>query len=564
MRNFKRMISAVLVLLVCVIAVTSVSQGTAKAEIVSTYDYYIFNNNGTTSEFAIPKVYTVKTTIRQFDDENATFSSPEDMFIRNDRIFVCDTKNNRIVKLDSSGKFLLSASYIGCKACTEKAKIEAAKTPEEKAAEEERIKELKKKNEYVEPELCPICREPEKNNAGEIIGYKEISRSLSGPVGIYVDDDEDIYIADTGNERIVHLDSEGYFVEQFKKPDDKSLESYPFDVTKIYISNRGVIYLLLKTDFQGLMMLNPDGSYIGNTGMTWTTSNLLSFIWSKLNPEAEKIERFMLSAPPYSNFMIDDNGWIYATVTATDEKQISKLNSTGTNVYGTSGDTQNTKFGRDIHQLTDTENYSSAAHYQSNFVDIAVDDNGIVYALDNTLGNIFLYDQTGNNIAFFGEAGSNRGKFKTPVSINLFSDGSVAVLDKGTGYITVFQDTEFCRLMKEGVTHFFEAEYSDAREVYQELLKLDINYIYAHKAIAKSYFKEEDYKMAMTEYQLAKDVEGYSASFEKYKSAITKKYFFLIFGIVVCAGILIFMGIKRLKKYADKIHVKVTTWGGDL
>ena len=117
--------------------------------------------------------------------------------------------------------------------------------------------------------------------------------------------------------------------------------------------------------------------------------------------------------------------------------------------------------------------------------------------------------------------------------------------------------------MKEGTTLYRNARYDDAREVWNQLLQLDANYIYAHKALGKAYYKEKNYKQAMVEYKLARDKEGYSLAFEASKSIITKKYFFLIVLVIVLLVVGVVIGYRKLKKYVNKLHVKITTWGGD-
>ena len=513
MKIFKKIIASLLTVCVIAAGVAELSINSANAEIVSLYDWHLYMEGSDVAKMAIPKAYTVRNTIRTFESQvNAVFSTPTDMFIDdNDNIYVVDSGNARIVKMDSWGNLIYEVSTIQCR-----------------------------------------------HEEGEECNHVNSSSVFLQPNGIFVNSDS-IYIADTGNKRVVQLDLDGYFVREYTKPNDPALTDYPFDVTKVAVSNRGIIYLLLETDFQGFIMLNDAGEYMGNTGMTRTTTNFVEYLWSKLSTGNSLLQRTSYTAPPYSNFMIDGEGWIYATVETVETNQITKLNSVGTNVFGNG---ESVQYGRNFYEITDELTYESA-HYVSNFVDLTVDPDGIVYALDDTLGNIFLYDQESNNLAYFGELGTNRGKFRKPVAIDIMSDGTLAVLDAGTGYITIFESTQFCDLMKKGTTLYRNAQYNEARDVWTQLLQLDANYIYAHKAIGRAYYKEENYQEAMAEYKLAKDKEGYSLAFEANKSVLTKKYFFVLVLIIVLLIVGFVIGYRKLKKYVDKLHVKVTTWGGD-
>ena len=524
MKMFKRILSSVLVLCVVLAMFAGFNTRVASAEIQVTYDYHYIEPGNEKSKMAIPKAYTVRNTVSSFKSVNNTsFKEPTDMFIDDDdNIYVVDfgapNNNGRITKMDMWGEVSLEIVSITCRDCA---------------------------------------------NAGARCTHSK-SATLNKPQGIYVMNDPDgnrgadqhMFIADTGNERVVHLDSKGYWIEDFVKPKDESIADYPFDVKKVYINNNGIMYLLLSTDFQGFMTLNAKGEYIANTGMTWTTTSLAALFKNWFTKDNELLERATLVAPPYSNFVIDDNGWIYATIISTEENQIAKLNTSGTNIYPPN------VYGRNFYEITDMTTFEGT-NYISNFVDIAVDDQGIIYALDNMLGNVFLYDQEGNNLAYFGSKGTYRGRFQNPISIGLLSDTSVVVLDDKTGYVTTFAPTDFCTLVKEGSYLYFEAEYEKARAVWTQLLELDGNYVYAHKALGKAYFKEKNYDMAMYEYKLARNTEGYSLAFEKKKGEITDDYFFLIVLIIIVVIVGVVIGYRAIKKYIDKLHVKITTWGGD-
>ncbi len=513
MKVMKKIFSMLLVICVTITMFAQIGavNEKANAEIVSLYDNHIYVDTNSTKVMGLPKMYGVERVVSTFESPNGQIlKTPDDMFIYNDHIFISDTVNNRIVKLDRTGNFLMEVSTLTCK-------------------------------EHNSPTGCS-CTSVTK---------------LNKPSGIYIDSDEDIYIADTSNKRVVHVDAEGYFVEEFTKPkNEPSLENCNFDVTKVYISNKGVIYLLFQTLFEGFVMLDTKGRYLGNSGMTFVTTSLTDFIWSRLSGQSNFLERASMYAPPYSNFVMDHTGsWIYATIATAESDQIMKINSAGENVYpkGVYG----------LNRTEANESYTSFSTYKSAFVDIAVDKDGIIYALDGSLGKIFIYDHDGNNLAYFGALGTNRGYFKNPVSIGLFSDGSVVVLDKGTGYITIFNKTKFCDLVFEGTLLYHDALYPEAREVWTELLEMNANYVYAHKAIAKAYLKEKNYVAAMESYKEAQYKLGYSEAFEAQKKIITKDYFFLIVFIVIILLIALIYGYRVTKKYVDKLHMKITTWGGN-
>ena len=60
--------------------------------------------------------------------------------------------------------------------------------------------------------------------------------TLSGPKDVFVSDEGDMYIADTGNKRIVHLDKDNNVIKIITKPDDET-----FDQTTDFLPQKLVV-----------------------------------------------------------------------------------------------------------------------------------------------------------------------------------------------------------------------------------------------------------------------------------------------------------------------------------
>ena len=70
-------------------------------------------------------------------------------------------------------------------------------------------------------------------------------KDFLNPEGVFVDNTGAIYVADTGNNRIVHLSAQGGFVENFVKPTSELLgESFTFNPRRVFVDNAGLIYLI--------------------------------------------------------------------------------------------------------------------------------------------------------------------------------------------------------------------------------------------------------------------------------------------------------------------------------
>jgi tetratricopeptide (TPR) repeat protein len=194
--------------------------------------------------------------------------------------------------------------------------------------------------------------------------------------------------------------------------------------------------------------------------------------------------------------------------------QIKKLNAIGLDIYGGQTD----KFFGERER-----NGDQAVNPQ--FVDVTVDDQGIVSALDFNSGRIYQYDQSANLLAIFGGRGDQWGKFELPQSLAVGKDGRIYVLDANRNNVQVFQPTQFAELVHQGSRLYFDGKYEEAATVWREVLRRDSNFELAHVGLAKADFRRGDYLAAMQEYKIARDKDGYSEAFGEWRHDFLRQNF---------------------------------------
>ncbi|HHY83481.1 MAG TPA: hypothetical protein GX505_12525 [Clostridiales bacterium] len=384
--------------------------------------------------------------------------------------------------------------------------------------------------------------------SGEVLGVftgpKE--KPMKSPRGVYVDDDGDIYVADTENGRVLHLSPYGDFVEEFTRPESDLLhETVSFDPNKVFISSTGYLYVIRGRQFMMIDAYNRFRGYAGADQVGFSLNDLLVRIFAS-DEQKSRLQR--REPPSYINFVIHEDGMIYA-VSAGSSNQIKKLNSVGKNIYPSG-------------QYGEVEEDAEAK--EPAFADIAVDRNGIISVLDWKLGKVYQYDQEGNLLTVFGGIGAVKGKFESPSSLVVDRDGNIYVLDRGRNNIQVFAPTKFIRDVHEAVMLYANGDYAEALVKWEEVLKTDANYTLAHRGIAKALYKDEEYLRAMEEYRIGDDQEGYSLAFEEYRH----EFFRGSFGLLVLAFILLIYILYKvfmlMKKAAKKEQLKDTVWHGEV
>ncbi|MFU0799282.1 MAG: SMP-30/gluconolactonase/LRE family protein [Xylanivirga thermophila] len=475
MKKYKKIV-LILTVLICVFNITAYGAGN--------YDY-ILDEKG--KRIAIPLTYKVEKVFSYFD-EAGYLNNAQDLFMdKDEKLYVVDTGNNRIIKLTRDGNLLGT--------------------------------------------------------------YDGDTKKLNSPNGIYVDDDGDMYIADTGNGRVVHLSPEGKFVEEFVQPKSPLYDTNsPFRPSKVYVDAINQIYTL-NDDYHGFTVLDGNNQfkgYVAPTRLEFSFTDVLIRMFA--SPEQkEKLSKRL--PPAHSNFVITDDGMIYATTLRAKTEQIKKMTTLGNNIYPEDG-----FFGEDI------DEYGNKI--EPSFVDISVDDNGIITALESSTCRLYQYDQEGNLLTVFGGRGTYRGKFLFPTSVVQDKNGRMYVLDSRMNNIQVFERTKFIETVHHALNLYYDGKYQEAIEPWEEILKVGPNYYVAHKGMGKAYMKQEKWKQSMKSYRLADDREGYSDAFSEYRHSIFRKYFGWIVLAIIGVIVAIIKFVRYLRRLSGQMLRQTKTWKG--
>ena len=159
---------------------------------------------------------------------------------------------------------------------------------------------------------------------------------------------------------------------------------------------------------------------------------------------------------------------------------------------------------------------------------------------------MFVRDQEANLISVFGGYGQQTGTFNTPVAVECRGE-RVYVLDRLKNNITVFEPTEYGALVRQAVLAYDLGNYSEAEQLWKQVLKRNANSTLAYNGIGKALAQENRYDEAMQYLRLSGDRYSYSRSFGKNRLELVRNYgVYAIGGIAVLA---VAMAIfKRMRK----------------
>ncbi len=453
---------------------------------------YTFDSDG--KPVPAPTGYVQAGVISGVGQPYSSFASPRDLFrdLATNNLLVADTDNNRIVILNGDGEFL---SEIG----------------------------------------------------GDEAG-------LNAPQGVFVDRQGDVWVADTGNERVAVFAAGGTFKAEYHRPESDFLAEYDFKPTKIVVDKRGFIYATVGSEGNlGMLVMDSTERFRGFFGRTRIKFDLTRVLARAFASKAQRRRMLRVRPAPLGNMHIDDMGFIYAVSPVLKNDQVQRLNSVGENVYGDAS--QRIGAGRLWDRLRGEEGLSfgeEETHWRwdgeremnipfaltSMFVDVAVDELGIVSVLDQRRDRIYQYDQAGNLLSAFGGVGLWEGGFSEPVSIVAGDEGHLYVLDAARGDIQIFRPTEITRLIHRASSEYYDGKYQVAAVLWEDISQRNTNFNLAHSGLGKALMRRERFAEAMQEYRYAESEWGYSSAFREYRYVWMRENFNLLgLGVIVVLGV---------------------------
>lgn len=370
-----------------------------------------------------------------------------------------------------------------------------------------------------------------------------ITDTFSSPYGVCVSSKYELYIADTFNNRIVVLDKDNKLVKIVKNPTSEVLDdNYVFSPLKVVVDYADRIYCIAQNMFEGIMVFEENGEFIGFIGTIEVQISLWEKFWKRIATKEERSNQRLFIPTEFTGIDIDDSGFVYASnIDETGVQAIRRLNPRGEDVIkkganeNLGGDLWTGGFGR----------YAGP----SQITDVVYRQKGIYSLLDRKRGRIFTYDHEGNLLYIFGGLGTQAGTFVTPVAIENIGN-TIIVLDANRAEILIFTETLYGNLINRAVGLRYDGDETQAVELWKKVLELDENNELAYVGIGKAYLTSGDYIKAMEYLKKGMSSEYYSIAFRRYRNEILKENMsFLLTGIVLLLiAVIVGRRIYRKKK----------------
>lgn len=376
------------------------------------------------------------------------------------------------------------------------------------------------------------------NSNFEYVAEYNAGGEFISPEGIFVTDEGDMYVADSSASKIFHLDPNGEWVEDFVMPESELLYKVTsFTPTKVAINPiNNYLYIVQGKQFMTINAVNEFKGYVGANKVEF---NLLNFLMRTFATDEQKDQMEQVEPEVYYNFCVANGGKIYATG-AESSKRISVINTSGVNTYPVGN------YGESVFE-------DDGREWEPIFVDICVDENEFITVLEQNTRCLYQYDYQGNLVCIFGGTGATEGYFDLPSAIVYAGNGRLVTLDSLQGRLQVFTPTDFTITVQKAIIAYSEGKYDESLELWNEIKESNASYSLAREFIGKIQMKQGKYTEVLDDFKQSEDKENYGKAFEQIRYAfIQKNFYFIVAGLLVLIIGLV-LAMKAIRKYVRKI-----------
>ena len=489
MRFMKKFAAA---LLGAAMVVAVCPSGIANATEINTYTY---NYDYWGIEYESPDAYTPISFTEGHTLGTTDMKLPQGLFARDNMLYIVDTGNSRILEV------------------------------------------------AVDVESMTLVRE-----ITEITGDVEVT-ALNSPNDVYVAENGDLYIADTGNFRVLHVNKDLEFIKEITKPDDPTVDAdIQFEPTKLSVDRAGRVVVLAKNVNKGFMRFEADGTYIGFMGANKVTFNFADYLKKLFSTRAQRAQMESFVPTEYNNIYIDTNSFIYCSTAVFEEADAKAGNATPIRKLNSYGDDILIRNGEMPPMGDWSWDNAAGMNGPSRIADITAMPDETYYAVDRIRGRLFGYDEQGHLLYAFGGTGTKLGYFTLPSSIEHIGT-DLFVLDATTAAVTRFKRTEFGDMIHNALAEYREGHYDVSSDYWEQVLDRNGNYELAYIGIGRSLLRQEKYQEAMKYFEVKRDARNYSRAWKYYrKEWVEQNMGYVIVAILVLVAIMpIFKLIKKIR-----------------
>ena len=272
--------------------------------------------------------------------------------------------------------------------------------------------------------------------------------TFDNPRGVFVTDPDKsqhadlkdqkyIYVADVGAAgvagRVIVFNEKFEYVRTIFKPDSRVLDDGAFKPEAIAVDIYGRIFIVSGACYEGVIALSHDGDFNGFIGAQTVSYTMFEMIFNQFKDHEDYESEELKNPDPYNNITVDDEGFIYVTISFSEEAELQKQLSALTGKDATNSPIRKfNSMGKHIlkrNGFFDPSGDVTAFNESelSVITDVALGAEGAWSILDKKDSTVYTYDQNGQLLYAFGSRGVQLGNC---AQVDAMTYHVVDVLDK--------------------------------------------------------------------------------------------------------------------------------------
>lgn len=367
--------------------------------------------------------------------------------------------------------------------------------------------------------------------------------------GLWITEEGELYACEPQKGRVLNFSSDWKIKRILGRPEGMILnKNVTYQPIKVAVDSVGRIYVVANNVYEGLVEINPDGTFSRYFGVVEIKYSPIQLFWRKLQTQAQRARSREWLPVNFNNVTIDNEDFVYATVAGLgDEDPIRKLNAKGRNILRYPVSTEIKPQG----DLSINQHGQTIPTGKSMFRAIDINDYGIYIVLDSKRSRIFAYNSDGYMLYAFGDWGTTTGSFKTPVDIKFMGEDKLLVVDRGNMCIDVFELNDYGKSIHEAEKYQAQFDYNHSAKEWEKVVDYNPAFQYAYVGIGKAFYRNGDYKTAKQYFLFGQDTYYYSKAYEKVREEFISNNFDTVIFIVIVVLI-----IRVIHKVTKNISMK--------
>lgn len=350
------------------------------------------------------------------------------------------------------------------------------------------------------------------------------SSEFTAPRGVYVTEEGDIYVADSGAKAVLIFNRDFELTGKLGRPDAPIFADTNYEPKRVAVDGGGNVYLIGEGVYNGVIQLAKTGEFLGYFAVNDADLTFAQRLQQMIFTRAQLANLVDINPTVFTNVFVDRSGIVYTATSGTNRNGMKKHSTNGGNMF-----------------KSDVWSYDT-------LTDLYVDESGLIYTCSSE-GYVNIYSKSGEEIFSFGSYVTTvdiSGLFTSLPSIAVDTDGNIWAVDGSKGYLQSFKPTEYAQMVYSAMDLYEEGRYDEAMEQWNQVLKLNQMSILAHNGVGKAYLHAEDYEASLEHFRVANNKDFYSQAYWEVRNKWLQKWLGPILIIVV-----ILLVIRRIIKAID-------------